>query len=176
MFQFALVEHDRVEIELLQIFRWLLRDGDAAILAMREGVVETPPIAGDVAATMRDADFQFGKAFEIAVENQMPDAQRGIQRMSDRVRKIMILHAADQAGAERMKEDHHAELLDAGKNFSRPARVRSTPLTLVHSSTPRKPSSLTVRFSSATAMPGSCSGTVPMPISRSGCFATMPAM
>src|SRR6185295_19405976 len=113
----ALVEHHRVEIELLQIFRWLLRDGDAAILAMREGVVETPPIAGDVAATMRDADFQFGKAFEIAVENQMPDAQRGIQRMSDRVRKIMILHAADQAGAERMQEDHHAEFLDAGKEL-----------------------------------------------------------
>ena len=29
----------------------------------------------------------------------------------------MILHAADQAGAERMQEDHHAELLDAGKEF-----------------------------------------------------------
>ena len=66
---------------------------------------------------MGDADFQFGKALEIAVEDQMSDTQRGIQGMSDGVRKIMILHAADQAGAERMQEDHHAELLDAGKEF-----------------------------------------------------------
>ena len=32
----------------------------------------------------------------------------------------MILHAADQAGAERMQEDHHAELLDTGKEFFQP--------------------------------------------------------
>ena len=61
--------------------------------------------------------FSFGKALEIAVEHQLPDAQRGIQGMSDRVREIMILHAADQAGAERMQEDHHVELLDARKEF-----------------------------------------------------------
>src|SRR5689334_18293729 len=84
---------------------------------MRESVIEPAPIAGNVTAAMGDADFQFGKAFEIAVENQMADAQRGIQRMSDGVRKIMILHAADQAGAERVQEDHHAELLDAGEEF-----------------------------------------------------------
>ena len=29
----------------------------------------------------------------------------------------MILHAADQAGAERVQEDHHIEFLDAGKEF-----------------------------------------------------------
>src|SRR4051812_871150 len=120
MFQFALVEHDRVEIELLQILRRRLLDGDAAILAMREGVIETPPIAGDVAAAMGDADFQFWKAFEIAVEHEVSDTQRGIQRMSDGVRKIVILHAADQAGTERMQEDHHAKLLDAGKEFFQP--------------------------------------------------------
>ena len=117
MLELALVEHDGVEIELLQIFRRLLLDGDAAILAMRPGVVEAAPIAGDIAAAMGDADLQFGKTFEIAVEHQLPDAQRGIQRMSDRVREIMILHAPDQAGAERMQEDHHVEFLDAGEEF-----------------------------------------------------------
>ena len=29
----------------------------------------------------------------------------------------MILHAPDQAGAEWMQENHHAEFLDAGKKF-----------------------------------------------------------
>ena len=37
--------------------------------------------------------------------------------MSDRVGEIMILHAPDQAGAERVQEDHHVELLDARKEF-----------------------------------------------------------
>ena len=37
--------------------------------------------------------------------------------MADRVREIMVLHAADQAGAERMQEDHHAQFFDAGKEF-----------------------------------------------------------
>src|SRR6185369_4486532 len=95
-------------------------DGDAAILAMREGVIEPSPIAGDVTATMGNADFQFGKALEIAVENQVSDAQRGIQGMSNGVRKIVILHAPDEAGAERMQEYHHAELLDAGEEFFKP--------------------------------------------------------
>jgi len=87
-----------VEIEFFQIFRRWLLDADAAVLAMREGVVEASPIAGNVAAAMGDADFQFRKTFEIAVEHQLPDAQRGIQRMPDRVREIMIAHAPDQAG------------------------------------------------------------------------------
>src|ERR1700733_646876 len=59
--ELAFVEYDSVEIELLQVFRRLLLDGDAAILAMRPCVVEAAPIAGDVAAAMGDADFQFGK-------------------------------------------------------------------------------------------------------------------
>src|SRR5438046_1276238 len=44
MLQLALVEDHGVEIELLQILRGRLLDVDAAILAMREGVVEAAPI------------------------------------------------------------------------------------------------------------------------------------
>src|SRR4029079_17816708 len=95
-------------------------DGHTAIFAVREGVVEPTPIARNITTAMSDADFQFGKAFEIAVENQMPDTQRGIQRMPDGVRKIVILHAPDQAGAERMQEDHHAKFLDAGEEVFQP--------------------------------------------------------
>src|SRR5689334_18430256 len=117
MFQLALVEHYGVEIELLQIFRRWLLDVDPAILAMRECMVEAAPIGRQIAAAMGDADLEFGKTLEIAVEDQLSHAQRRIQGMADRVREIVVLHAADQAGAERMQEDEKAKFLDAGKEF-----------------------------------------------------------
>ena len=90
---------------------------------MREGVIEAAPIGRQIAAAMRDADLQFGEPFEVAVEDQLPDAQRGIQRMSDGVREIMVAHPADQAGAERMQENQNAEFLDAREEFFQ-ARAR----------------------------------------------------
>src|SRR5262249_20181275 len=87
---------------------------------MSIGVIEPTPIGRQIAATMSNADLQLREAFEITVEDQLPDAERGIERMSDDVREVMVAHASDQAGARRMQEDQDAEILHACEEFLQP--------------------------------------------------------
>ena len=66
---------------------------------------------------MGDADLEVGEALEIAVEDQVPDRERRFQRMTDRVREIMVAHAADEARSRRVQEDQHTKLFRPGKEF-----------------------------------------------------------
>ena len=95
---------------------------------------------------MRGADLQAGEAVERALEDQVRQRDRGLQRVADRVGQQA---AAGQpaarfqlARAQRVHEDQHAEFLALGPERMERGLASSSPATLPPTPTPRKPSCL----------------------------------
>src|SRR5262249_31189038 len=78
-------EHQRIEVELLQVFGGsLLKRRLAAILRSEEApAIGTVGVGGQVSAAVRGADLQPGVAVEHAFENQMGQSDRGLERVAD---------------------------------------------------------------------------------------------
>src|SRR6476469_8661378 len=73
-------------------------------------------IGAEIAATMRRNDLESGEAIQSALEDQMLQGDRGVERIADRVRQPTI--ALETLGklrrALRMDEQHRAELFGLG--------------------------------------------------------------
>src|ERR1700747_631697 len=112
-------EDQRIEIDLLEIFRRLLLELDvwiAALGADQTGVVRPVGIGRQEAAAVRTNHFQAGKAIERSLENQVRQRNRRAEGIAARVA------APDGAGkalvefgnALRMDEQGYAEFLGLG--------------------------------------------------------------
>src|ERR1700730_6711698 len=119
-------EDDRVEIELLQIARRLLRGGGAAVGACLVAVVAAPGISRQEAAAMGDADLEARIGVEHAAENEMAHRHGAVERVADDVDEIMVGEAAPFGEAVGMQEDEHPELLGLGEEWPE-ARIGTDP-------------------------------------------------
>ena len=80
-------EHDRIEIELLEIFAWLFLEFWTLAL-LRENVaavVHSRRVGWQIAAAMGGNDLQIGIAVERALEDEMGKGNRRLQRIADDV-------------------------------------------------------------------------------------------
>ena len=81
-------EHDRVEIDFLQVLgRWLRQIvGDIGTRA--PGVIDAARVAAEIAAAVHRKDFQIGMPLQHAVEDQVVQRDGGIERIADHVGEI----------------------------------------------------------------------------------------
>ncbi len=112
-------EHQRIEIELVEIFGRLLLELDLGIAVLRRheaGVVGARCIRSEIAAAMRGNDLQAGEAVEGALEDQVLKRDRGVERIADGVRQptIALEALAEFRRALGMNEEHGPELLGLG--------------------------------------------------------------
>src|SRR5579864_326670 len=101
-------------MELLQVLARSLRERDILIaeaLADIAGMIRPRGVSGKVAAAMRRDDLEAGKPVERALEDQMLERDRRLQRVADGVGKPAIaLEALRKLGhAARVDEKYRAE-------------------------------------------------------------------
>src|SRR5882757_10724393 len=112
-------EDQRVEIDLLEIFRRLLLQLDVGIASLRAdqaGMIGTIGIGGQEAAAMGGDHLQPGIAVERALEDQMRKRDRRSQRIADGVAEPAIAGKAlvEFRDALRVDEQGHAEFFRLG--------------------------------------------------------------
>ena len=81
-------EDQRIEIDLLEILRRRLLELDVGIAAFgtdQAGMVRTIGVGRQEAAAMGGDHFEPGKAIERALEDEMRERDRRLQRIADRV-------------------------------------------------------------------------------------------
>src|SRR5579883_1896926 len=108
-------EHQRVIVELVEIFGGLLLEMDVRIAVLRRdeaGVIVTRRIRRQVAAAVRRDDLETGEFVERAFEDQVLERQRRLERIADGVRQPAVaMEARRKLGhALRMDEQRGAEL------------------------------------------------------------------
>src|SRR6266404_7808059 len=100
-------EHQRVEIELIEIAARLLLELNVRVTILRRdeaGMVATRRVGAEIAAAVRGDDLQAGEAIERALEDQMLQGDRRIERIADGVREPAVALEAPQGNAELMAE------------------------------------------------------------------------
>src|SRR6266851_778364 len=108
-------KHDRIVIELAQVFGGLLLERHRRA-AIREGDadgVRTIRIGRQIAAAVRGADLESREAVERPFVDQMRERERGLERIADRIGEpaIAVQARLELLGADRMDEDKRTELL-----------------------------------------------------------------
>jgi hypothetical protein len=76
-------EDDRIEIRLPQVFRGVFFGAVARTWRPDAAVIGPPSVGGQIAAGVGCADFQAGEPIEHAVENQVGQKNRGLERIAD---------------------------------------------------------------------------------------------
>src|SRR5262249_5023005 len=111
-------EHQRVEIELLEILaRLLLELGSLALVGEnRTAVVHACRVGGQIAATVGAADLEIRELVERTLENEVGERDRGLERVTDHVaERARALDALGDAGRLwrrlRMDENERLQLL-----------------------------------------------------------------
>ena len=112
-------EHQRIEIDLLEVFGRLLRKLDVGIAAAgidQAGMVGTVGIGRQEAAAMGGDHLQLGEAIEGALEDQVRQRDRRLRGIGDGVGEPAIAgHQLVEFGhALRMDEQGHAEFFRLG--------------------------------------------------------------
>src|SRR5258708_21088584 len=107
-------KYQRVEMQLVEIFGRLLLQLDVRIAVLRRyktRAIGPRRIGAEIAAAMRGKNFQFGKAVQRSLKNQMLQGDRGIERIADGIRQPAI--ALETLGqfrrTYRVNEQHSAE-------------------------------------------------------------------
>ena len=96
---------------LLQVMRRRLRQRAVRIRARAPGVIDAAGIGAEIAAAVHGEDLQVGMALEHAVEDQVVQRDRGLERIAD---DVVEVEAGEPLGlGEAVGMDHHqrAELL-----------------------------------------------------------------
>ncbi len=114
-------EDQGIEIDLLEIFRRRLLElhvGIAALGPDHAGMVRTIGIGRQVPAAMGGDHFQSGKAVQRALEDEMRERYRRVERIADGVAEPAVARQplAELGHALRMDEQGHAEFLRLGPN------------------------------------------------------------
>src|SRR5439155_3746500 len=104
-------EHDRIEIDLPEIAGRRLRQGAMCIRARTPGMIDAARIGSEIAAAMDGEDLQVRMALEHAVEDQVVQCDRGLERIADRVAEGETLESLAFGEAGRMQHDKRIELL-----------------------------------------------------------------
>src|SRR5258708_18730260 len=81
-------EHERVEVQLVQVFRWLLLQFDIRVATRRRNkarVIRARCVRREVPAAMRRDDLKSGKSVEGTLEDQVLQGDRGAKRIADGV-------------------------------------------------------------------------------------------
>ena len=104
-------EHHGVEIDLPEIARRRFRQAALRIAARPPGVVDAARIGAEKAAAMDRDDLQVGMAFEHAVEDEVVQRDRGLERIADDVVEIEAAETLCLREPHRMNEHDGAELL-----------------------------------------------------------------
>src|SRR5207245_2370496 len=111
-------EDQGVVVHRLQIFGRLLLQLDPGVHVRRDAqaVVGAGRIGRQIAPAVGRADLEAGEAVERALEDQMRERDRGVERVADRVGEPAVaLESLGQVrGALRMNEDQDPELLGLG--------------------------------------------------------------
>src|SRR5262245_9952156 len=117
-------EDQRVVVHRAQVFRRLLLELDVRVAVPRRdaaGVVRPRGVRGQETAAVRGTDLESRKTVERAFEYEMREADRRVERVSDRVGEpaVALEPLAQLGSALRVDEDEHPELL-----CFRPERVK----------------------------------------------------
>ena len=123
-------EHQRVEIELIEIFGRLLLQLDVGIAVLRRdeaGVIGARRVGRQISAAVRRDDLEARKFVERALEDQVLQRDRGVERIADGVREPAV---ALEAGGKlrralRMDEQHGAEFFGLGPDRMKLARWKN---------------------------------------------------
>src|SRR6266851_510230 len=120
-------EYDRVVVHLPEIFRRVFLDRAVRPAGADIGAGGAPQVgAGRVrwqkATAVRAADLQAGKRVERAIEDQVGERYRRLERIADHILQVAVAfeptrELARRTRALRMDEDQHAELLSLGPEW-----------------------------------------------------------
>ena len=88
IFELVRREHHRVEIDLLQVFGRRLGQLVGDVGARAPSVIDAARIAAEIAAAVHGEDLQVRVALQHAVEDQVVQRDRGIERVADHVGEI----------------------------------------------------------------------------------------
>src|SRR5262249_13205407 len=108
-------EHDRVEIELLQIVTRRALNHLAAVGSCAMDMVVAAAIGRRITAAMRETYLQLRIVLEHAAEDHMTDSHGGIERIADDVDEIMLSETLAMGEAGGMHENENVELLRLGE-------------------------------------------------------------
>ena len=102
-------EHDGVDVDALEIRRRRLRQAAVAVRTRAPGVVDAARIGAEIAAAVHGEDFQLRVAFEHAVEDQIMQRDRRLQRIADDVVEIKARQARRLGETVGMNHHQRAE-------------------------------------------------------------------
>src|SRR5262249_43872262 len=104
-------KHNAVDIDLLEITRRRLRQVAFRVAARAPGMVDAARISPQKAATVDRDDLDIGVPLEHAVEDEIVQRDRGIERITDDVVEVEARKASRLGEAVGMDEHDCAELL-----------------------------------------------------------------
>ncbi len=104
-------EHHRVEVDFLEVVRGRLRQPGLTVRACAPGVIDAARIGAEIAAAVHGKNLQVRMALEHAVEDEVVQRQRGLERVADDVVEIEAREALALREAVRMQQHERAELL-----------------------------------------------------------------
>jgi len=111
------IEGDGVEVELFQRAGRLFLQHRAAVGARLPGVVHARPVVREVAAGVRQHDFELRMALHHAVEDQVARRHRGLERIADHVVEVVVHQPLALREADGMHENDCVQLFRSGKEF-----------------------------------------------------------
>ena len=88
-----------------------MRQVAVAVRTRAPGVIDAAGIAAEIAAAMHGEDLELGMALEHAVEDQVMQRDRRLERIADDVVEVEAREALALGEAVRMDHDQRAELL-----------------------------------------------------------------
>src|SRR5207253_5984736 len=116
-------EHERIEIQLLQVLRRALVECLRALLGKREtAVIGSVGVRWKVAASVSRTDLESWKSIQGSLEDQMRKRNRRGQRISNHVSQdtVALQPGLQLRNALRMDEDRHAQPLGFGPKLGEP--------------------------------------------------------
>src|SRR5262249_3233763 len=119
-------EYDRVEIDFLQIGARWVRQVTVRIRARPPGMVDPPRIGAQKSAAVNGQDLQAGVALKYAVENQIMQRDRGIERIADHIVEVEAREPVGLGESGRMDQNKRAEFFGLAPERGK-CRVRQFP-------------------------------------------------
>src|SRR6516165_2092987 len=169
-------EHHRIDIDSSEVIRGRLRQSTVTIGTRAPSMVDAPGISAKISAAMHRQDLEPGMTLEHAIEYQIMQRDRRLQRIADNIVEVKACQpgrAVKPLGWIITKAPSSSAFCQNGAN----ARSDSSlPATFVRISTPVKPSLRMQRSSSLAASAPSTIGTAPKPFRRSDFIAQNSAM
>src|SRR5436190_22666416 len=104
-------EDHAIEIDFLEIAGWRMWQVGMGVRAGAPGMIDAAAVAGQITAAVYREYLQVGMPLQHAVENEIVESDRGLQRIADDIVEIEARQSFPIGEAVRMDDDERAKLL-----------------------------------------------------------------